>query len=1025
MSNHINNLVQQYILWPELKNDFQKNIRFGKTKFEDLQYQLDDVIEQRQESIDLKISTFYLANEKLNRSRLEVQDVLGEKELDDYKFYQNTLNDLSKELLTYITVCCLVESRHVQTFADIRSDWVNFLEDKEFDTEDSHVSYGLGNEELVEAIKEKKHGSTFIRQHFSGYKQNYTNKKDYDQFYEFLTTVPNRIRDLLSEADYDSDDRDAGYQHVARTLLTDELSNHNLEQVLTYLKQIFENNHFEEGYGGDAWAVIAKHALNFAQGKINAEMFVDQAFSLEHNNGNMFNKDFLFEKSGKNEFTFPTDEGDKTEEIPLSSFLLNAQHLGMLPGLLNLETISDKMLGCNPEEVFEALQKAEQFTDWDLYQFSYVLEMVQKSYSDLVEALEYTRKSVKELRPELLEGSTYIDFRELLHAVGQSNGDLYELSRATNDQREVFELWSYLHNQHFSPSAIPATEKPFKFDLLSVENLPDGAFDKSVIGGKAWSLANMQNLGLPVPAAKVFTTDCCSSYTQHNDSYHQALDKELPKFKDFLTDSSGSPILCSIRSGAPVSMPGMMDTVLNVGIDDSNYQYFCDKMGKSVTDNCVNKFMELFCSSRLGLSVDFEGSLTGNLLKFRDILSVNDIPVDYTTTFPLSQSDQIRESLTAVFSSWNSPRAKAFRQEKGISEDIGTAAIVQHMVFGNLNDNSCTGVVFSRDCLTGENKLVGEFLPKAQGEDVVSGSVTPFNIDKFKDFNPTAYAQLETYAKKLEKTTGQIQDIEFTVESGKLYILQHRQAVCSPIAAIELLRDKTLDTTALLKQINPKLLQNSMAVVTEDKPVAEGLSANSGVMCGMVVRTAREMEIFKNQFQEHSKNNKNFGWIFYSELTSPHHMPIMNKTQAFITEQGGFTSHAAIIARSLNKPCVVGLGGKNTGRFQSGQILTVDGTNGKIWEEMQPLVANNELARTAAKFLMKKNNVSVRDIDKVAFKERVEAINYNHSSWLLNLPEAQIINTKPIKKDKFLNLGQKVAMILSANDRNVNKLKMA
>jgi phosphoenolpyruvate synthase/pyruvate phosphate dikinase len=676
------------------------------------------------------------------------------------------------------------------------------------------------------------------------------------------------------------------------------------------------------------------------------------------------------------------------------------------------------------DDLYKQLKEEKKLQGMNKTLFKYTYTTISANYQSLIKEMKVIKNDIKKTYPNLVKGNAIapVDFKKLFLEIAKRKEQEYNLKHI-NQEQNIFDMWNYLHNEHFSIKKSTKSQT-YSFKVYDVDKVPVSAHKPNIIGGKAWGLKNMLNLDIPVPKAKVFTTDCCRAYQKNKELYKTELKAVLPTFKTFLNDENQSPILCSVRSGAPISMPGMMDTVLNVGIDDTNYDYFCEKMGKKVTHNCINKFMTLFCSARLGLEIKFPANLPKGLLKFTEILKEHKIPFNKNKMFPLNVERQIEESLHAVFESWNSPRAQAYRIEKNIDHSIGTAAIVQQMVFGNLNENSYTGVVFSRNCLTGENKLVGEFLPKAQGEDVVSGSVTPFSIDKLKAFNAPIYKQLVTIAKKLENQNGQIQDIEFTVEDGTLYILQHRQAVCSPVAAIKLLKDKNLDSTALLKQIDPNLLQKSVVVDTNELENCSGLSANSGVMRGIVIKKESDMEKYKELYNKHA-SDKSFGWIFYSQLTSPNHMPIMNKTQAFITEEGGFTSHAAIIARSLNKPCVVGLGKTKDNRFKCGQLLTVDGTSGKIWMGMQPVNETTKLAKTAATILMKSHNIDKEQIDEQMFVERIDRINNDHKSWVLNLSNANHVNKIPVKMDKFLDIGQKFAMILAANQRDVKKLKIA
>ena len=1029
MNDKISGLAKSYVIWPELKNDFQKNINFSNMTMAQFTNEI-SVLPQTRKSIDTQIAVFYLANERLSKARIDAQDVLGEKELADYNFYQKTINKLSKELLAYITVCSLVEARHNIEFEYLHFSWRNFVTDNKGE----HCELaGLSPNEKLATLRKHDLGEKFLNDNLQNYRINFQSQESFDKFLNFFFEIETTLKTSFKV----KGGRNKGYRNIAENYLKNHLQDYTLGEVLEYLKIIFEENSFRHGFGGPAWGSIAKHGVSFVNGKVNAEMFVDQAFSLEHNNGNMFNKDYLFRTPSK----FYINTGfhkNKTYQnyyylLNANDLILNAQHLGMVSGLLNIGNKYNAFKKMSKETIFDNFKLSHPNIEIDRSQFNRQYELINDAYVKITRELKKVKQEIKESYPDLLkEGRNNINLLELFTEIAvrketEFKENLQEKIKSKSYNNEtnemfIFDLWDFI-NKDPNLKVNKLNKAKSQFSVYDVNAVPKKHLSKNIIGGKAFGLANMNSLGLPVPKAHVFTTDCCSMYYQDYEKFETKLNEVLPNIENYLNNKQAEPILVSVRSGAPISMPGMMDTVLNVGIDDTNYEYFCQKMGKKIVDECATKFMELFSSSNLGVKLQAGSNLATTLARFRELLEPSDIDYSLSNKFPLNKIEQVRYSLEAVFKSWHSERATAYRNEKNIDHNMGTAAIIQQMVFGNLNDNSCTGVVFSRNCLTGEDKLVGEFLPKAQGEDVVSGNVTPFAISELKQFNKSAYNDLHDIAKKLEQQTGQIQDIEFTVEDGKLYILQHRQAVCSPIAAVKILEDSSLDHTDLIKQIEPKTLQETVSVMTDEKTYASGLSANSGVLTGLIIKDEYDMVRFKDKFEEGLAKNPNFGWIFYSELTSPEHMPIMNKTHGFITEQGGFTSHAAIIARSLNKPCIVGIG--NDSFFFEGDIITMDGTNGNIWKGEQKVVMNNDLAKSAANYLIQSNEIKLENVNEDQFNEILNEINNKNSLWVFNCDKADYVQNKVIKKEKFLDLGQKIAMLLAANNRSTKKLAIA
>ena len=328
----------------------------------------------------------------------------------------------------------------------------------------------------------------------------------------------------------------------------------------------------------------------------------------------------------------------------------------------------------------------------------------------------------------------------------------------------------------------------------------------------------------------------------------------------------------------------------------------------------------------MNIHIDWPKNINFAVKNFRKILDDNNI----TTSkgfFPLTKEQQIELSINAVFKSANSSRATAYREHHKIG-NLGTSAVMQHMVFGNLNHKSCTGVLFSRDCITGNKGLIGEFLVCAQGEDVVSGEVTPQNISEMKKWNLKAYNQLSDIAARLEEKTGKVQDIEFTIENGEVYILQCRDAIFSPQAHIKILQEKLNNNKINLKEFllqveNHALIPNKMVITNQDVDF-EGMCANPGVTQGICIKNEEDIIFYSKQAKE-----QKLSLILIAQETKPEHAKLMMKSDAFITQKGGFTSHAAILSRSWNKPCIVGALDSKT--LKSGSIVTMDAGKG-VWK---------------------------------------------------------------------------------------------
>ena len=439
---------------------------------------------------------------------------------------------------------------------------------------------------------------------------------------------------------------------------------------------------------------------------------------------------------------------------------------------------------------------------------------------------------------------------------------------------------------------------------------------RDLIGGKAWSVARMGALGLPVPPAIVVTTRACAAFLSHAE-FPDGLGDELARGIAWLEERTGrgfgqgasplgaSPLLVSVRSGAAVSMPGMMDTVLNLGITEATERMLAAECGDAgFARDTHRRFRELYAQI---------------------VLKAADAPC------PQDVIAQLHGAVRAVFESWNSRRARRYRQHQGIADDLGTAVTIQAMVFGNLDARSGTGVLFSRNPLTGDPAPFGEYLPRAQGEDVVSGRFSPQPLATMGDSVPDALAELLRAARLLEDANGDVQDIEFTVERGKLFLLQSRSAKRAPKAAVrialDMVREGRLDVAAALARVSPEQIRLLLSPHLADGAaaaatvLAQGEGACPGVGVGVVVTDPDEAD---------RRARDGEAVVLARPTTSPEDVHAMIHAKAVVTEQGGSTSHAAVVGRALGLPSVVNCGaGALAGLV--GRMVTVDGQSGRVF----------------------------------------------------------------------------------------------
>jgi pyruvate, orthophosphate dikinase len=464
---------------------------------------------------------------------------------------------------------------------------------------------------------------------------------------------------------------------------------------------------------------------------------------------------------------------------------------------------------------------------------------------------------------------------------------------------------------------------------------------RDLLGGKGIGLAEMTQLGVPVPAGFTITTDACRAYMREG-GLPAGLDEEIAEHIARLEQKAGKrfgddgdPLLVSVRSGAAVSMPGMMDTILNVGLNDVAVQGLARSTGNDeFAQDCYRRLIQMYGETVDGIPHD----------RFRPDDDVDRARGTYSAEtgdeFPQDAREQLRRAVLAVFESWNSPRAQVYRRTYGIDDEIGTAVNIVQMVFGNKGERSATGVCFTRDPSTGEHLLYGEYLVNAQGEDVVAGIRTPQPIEEMRERLPAAYDQLLDTMTRLEQHYRDMQDIEFTIEDEKLFILQTRSAKRTAAAALKAAVDMTaeglISREDAIARIDPvqldQLLHPMLDPGAEFEVAARGLNASPGAACGAIVLDADTAE-------EHGKAGESV--ILVGWETSPDDIHGMIWSKGVLTAHGGMTSHAAVVARGMGKPCVAGCEGLTidadtktvrigSHELREGDTITIDGGTGRV-----------------------------------------------------------------------------------------------
>ena len=976
--NPIEKLASSYIYWPELEHHFQKNISFGANTLASFTDKLSQAVKAKDTNPDMEILEFYALNQHLATQRLKDGNILDENLIEAYKLYQGKVDDLSQKLFCYLFIICMAETKHSYDFNDNSNheqdliDWMAGYAEK-FNKSPS--------DQKIQDMREKI-SDNYKKLQLSQYKK--MCGTFYPQFLECFNFLDETFKKHPS--DYTN-------TMIKRMLPSFKNSDLTIENILKTVCVIFKKKSFNKSYGGDSWQNIANHALSFATGKINSEVFVDQAFSLEHNEGSIFNKEIIFNSVdifsttttiSKNKTTY---QSKNTIAMSKTQFVLNMQHSGEILNFLSLNNITSIQIESiinGKERVYEKLKNFDIPSSLSLF-----LKGIKNESANYVSSPIIKFLLIQNTQPSAINFENFLNYDK----------NLDEQSILNKNKKAILRLASEVSSEFSTFNGVNKISQELVFEAFDVSSIPKNKQDKNILGGKAYGLSEMNKMGLPVPKAIVWTCDNSLSFNTHTKEWSKALLSQMTGINSYNMDKDGD-VMVSIRSGAPISMPGMMDTILNVGIDDSNYEKFSNQIGKYTTDACSIRFMKLFTISYMNFHTNWPKNINLAVKKFRKILDKNNI-ITSKGFFPLTKEQQIELSINAVFKSANSSRATAYREHHKI-DNLGTSAVMQHMVFGNLNHKSCTGVLFGRDCITGKKGLIGEFLVCAQGEDVVSGEVTPQNISEMKTWNLKAYNQLAEIAEKLEEKTGKVQDIEFTIENSEVHILQCRDAIFSPQAHIKILQEKLNDNKINLKefllQVEHHALTPGKVVKTNQAVDFEGMCANPGVTQGICIKNEEDIILYSKQAKE-----QKLSLILIAQETKPEHAKLMMKSDAFITQKGGFTSHAAILSRSWNKPCIVGALDSKT--LKSGSIVTMDAEKG-VWKGLltvQNRKSNPIVAKIIKAYPLQVTHLAANTIN--SFKD-----------W--RCFDSTITNNTEQKFSKFLDMGHLAFIKMSLATKN-------
>ena len=539
---------------------------------------------------------------------------------------------------------------------------------------------------------------------------------------------------------------------------------------------------------------------------------------------------------------------------------------------------------------------------------------------------------------------------------------------------------------------------------------------KALLGGKGANLADMTSIGLPVPPGFTITTEACAFFDKSGGGYPEGMKDEVLSNLRRLEELQGAklgdkenPLLVSVRSGAAQSMPGMMDTVLNLGLNQDSLEALIKKTGNErFAWDSYRRFIQMFGDVVMGVEhakfeyilqsvkdengIHFDNELTVDMLK--EVIKRYKIMYKKSTgeDFPTDPEYQLFKAIDAVFRSWNNERAIKYRMMNDIRGLLGTAVNVQCMVFGNMGETSGTGVAFTRDPSTGENKFFGEYLMNAQGEDVVAGIRTPQSIDTLKDVNPDAYGQLVNIRSILEKHYKDMQDLEFTIQEGKLYMLQTRngkRTIFSWLRSqVEMVEEGLIDKKTAVSRVPASEFSKLFAPILDNKiirdlsckPATTGLNASPGGACGQIYFTAKDAETAAAEGKE---------VLLVRVETSPEDIGGMAVSQGIVTCRGGMTSHAAVVARGMGCPCVSGCGEIHVDEIKKtlevngvilseGDYMAIDGFTGAVYAQKIPVKPSE---------IMQVLEGSMRESESILFQ------NYNKFMGYVNEYKTMAVRT--------------------------------
>ena len=500
---------------------------------------------------------------------------------------------------------------------------------------------------------------------------------------------------------------------------------------------------------------------------------------------------------------------------------------------------------------------------------------------------------------------------------------------------------------------------------------------RELLGGKGANLAEMTNIGLPVPQGFTISTEACTQYYEDGRQINSEIQAEIMEYIDKMEKVCGkkfgdkeNPLLVSVRSGARASMPGMMDTILNLGLNEEVVETIAEKSGNARwAYDCYRRFIQMYSDVVMEVGKKYFEQLIDKMKEEKGVTQDVELTADDLKTlaeqfkaeykakigsdFPSDPKEQLFGAIKAVFRSWDNPRANVYRMDHDIPYSWGTAVNVQMMAFGNMGDNCGTGVAFTRNPATGEKGLMGEFLTNAQGEDVVAGVRTPMPISKMADIFPEVYEQFQEVCKILENHYRDMQDMEFTVENGKLYMLQTRNGKRTAAAAIKIACDlidegmitekealMQIDAKSLDMLLHPQFDPNALKAADKNNVVGKGIAASPGAAAGKIVFTAEDAV---------EKGKKGEKVVLVRLETSPEDIEGMKYAQGILTVRGGQTSHAAVVARGMGTCCVSGCGDIKMDEenkqftlagkvYHEGDGISLDGSTGNIYDCLIPTV---------------------------------------------------------------------------------------